>query len=92
MSGIYEITRSTASRKPAHVFTQFFNGRKWDKVFLLPRASSPPNEVAAHTPRTRNPAEPEAVTPPTPSVFAGFFSIRHGLSFAAKRGNIEKDA
>jgi hypothetical protein len=43
---IDEITRSTASREPGRVFPVFIYARKWDKVFLLPRASSPPKEIA----------------------------------------------
>jgi hypothetical protein len=48
-------------RVPAHAITEYRNGRKRDKLFLLTRASSPPRGNRGDSPPgNRNPAEPEA--------------------------------
>jgi hypothetical protein len=53
-----------ALRELAYAFTVFIYGRKWDKFLLLPRASSPPKEIAAIITRTRTSAEPEVSISP----------------------------
>ena len=61
--GVFHPT--AALREPAQAFTAYRNGRKRDKLFLLPRASYPPrNRGEENPPRTRNPAEPEASLSP----------------------------
>jgi hypothetical protein len=58
-------------RVSAHAFTVFSYGRKWDKFFLSPRASSPPKEPAEnHHTGQESRRTPKAASPPTPSVSA----------------------
>jgi len=52
-------------REPAHAFTVFSYGRKRANVFLLPRASSPPKEIANDNPPDKNTRRnPKPVSPP----------------------------
>jgi hypothetical protein len=60
-----EISMSLPFRKRSHAFTEYRNGRKWEKLLLLLRATSPSKEPADNElPRTGTPAEPEGSVSP----------------------------